>query len=365
MEIYKQEGSKYWTADFFVNGRRVRKSTKQTTRTKAMEVGTRMKDQTQRREPPTRTTVVPTLKEFMVKTFVPTIESSTLSEKSKLYYKGGWKLLSAALIDDETRLEEMRLDHITTTLADALELPHSGSNQNMALRTLRRALSMAVDNKLITAAPRVKLREEHQRTAVWDSATEALFLSKAKGLLRDVFVIIQDSGMRPDEVLRLRTKDVLWEKSLIHVPNGKTKRSTRYVPLSDRVRKILTGKVSWNEYVFPARSESGHKSHTAIEKPFRNLRKKLKLDKDLVLYSGRHTFATDILDRTGNIKLVGDLLGHASPVTTARYLHPSLKGVAGLVNDRNMTRSAEVLAGQCHIPRHSRRSAMTEVAVSC
>jgi integrase len=87
---------------------------------------------------------------------------------------------------------------------------------------------------LIVVAPKIKLREEHQRTAVWDTATEALFLSKAKGLLRDVFIIIQDSGMRPDEVLRLRQKDVLWEKALIYVPKGKTKRSTRYVPLSDR-----------------------------------------------------------------------------------------------------------------------------------
>jgi integrase len=110
------------------------------------------------------------------------------------------------LLEDETRLEDLRLDSITTTLADALELPHSGSNQNMALRTLRRALSMAVENKLIIAAPRIKLRDERQRTAVWDSATEALFLSKAKRLLRDVFIIIQDSGMRPDEVLRLRKK---------------------------------------------------------------------------------------------------------------------------------------------------------------
>jgi integrase len=97
-------------------------------------------------------------------------------------------------------------------------------------------------------------------------------------------VILMDSGMRPDEVLRLRKKDILWEKALIRVPLGKTKRSTRYVPLSDRVRDILTRRSSWNEYVFPARRKSGHKSHTAIEKPFRNLRRKLKLDQDLVLY---------------------------------------------------------------------------------
>jgi hypothetical protein len=96
MELYKQEGSKYWTADFFVHGRRVRKSTKETTRSKAMEVGMRMRDQAQRREEPRRTTAVPSLKEFMTKTFIPTIESSTLGKNSKLYYAAGWRTLSSA-----------------------------------------------------------------------------------------------------------------------------------------------------------------------------------------------------------------------------------------------------------------------------
>jgi Phage integrase family len=70
------------------------------------------------------------------------------------------------------------------------------------------------------------------------------------------------------------------------------------------------------------------------------------------LYSCRHTFAKDMLDRTGNVKLVGDLLGHASLATTARYVHPSLKLVAAIINQRNVTRQEEV-AAQCHIPRHS------------
>lgn len=71
-----------------------------------------------------------------------------------------------------------------------------------------------------------------------------------------------------------------------------------------------------NEYVFPAHSKSGHNSQTAIEKPFRNLRRTLKLDKDLVLYSGRHTFATDMLDRTGNMSWSASsaAMPHQSPL---------------------------------------------------
>ena len=55
----------------------------------------------------------------------------------------------------------------------------------------------------------------------------------------------------------------------------------------------------------------------------------------------RHSFATDMLDRTGNIVLVGKLLGHRSVTTTQRYLHPEMKGMAELVNARNAMRAAE------------------------
>lgn len=74
---------------------------------------------------------------------------------------------------------------------------------------------------------------------------------------------------------------------------------------------------------------------TAVEKPFRIARRKAKLPEEMVLYSSRHTFATDLLDRTGNLKLVADVLGHGSTVITAKYLHPAFKQVAGIVDQRN------------------------------
>jgi site-specific recombinase XerD len=84
------------------------------------------------------------------------------------------------------------------------------------------------------------------------------------------------------------------------------------------------------------RSKTGHITHTAIEKPFRQAREKAGLPSELVLYSARHSFATDLLDQTGNIKLVGDVLGHESVMTTQSYLHPSMKNLAGIVNQRNV-----------------------------
>jgi integrase/recombinase XerC len=72
------------------------------------------------------------------------------------------------------------------------------------------------------------------------------------------------------------------------------------------------------EWVFASRrkgTKTGHITHTGIEKLFRQVRETAKLPKEPVLYSARHSFATDLLDRTGDIKTVGDVLGHESRTT--------------------------------------------------
>ena len=48
-----------------------------------------------------------------------------------------------------------------------------------------------------------------------------------------------------------------------------------------------------------------------------------------------------VYDRTGNIKLVSETLGHAIVETTARYLHPSKKGLAEHVTQRKNARKGE------------------------
>ena len=347
MDVYKRKGTKHWLADFTVNGQRFRKSTGATTKAKAMEAAAELLRQAQTGGPAHKGRM-PVLSDFAGERFLPFVEASTLAEQTKTYYAGGWKILRS------TPVANMKLDAITTSVADVLEIHGSGSNQNMALRTLRRMLSLAQEYGILQAAPRIKLRKENQRTAVWDAKSEEALLKVAPQPLKDVFLICHDSGMRPDEVFTLRWDDVLWNKSLIFVREGKTKKSTRHVPLSDRVRNALRVRAekARSEWVFPAKrkkTKTGHITHTAIEKPFREARKAAKLSPELVIYSARHSFATDLLDRTGNIKLVMDVLGHKSVTTTQKYLHPALKNIAETVNARN-TDNVAILR---HSLRHS------------
>src|ERR1035441_10292838 len=99
--------------------------------------------------------------------------SGQLDLDTKRYYPGGWKLLEG------TKLAGMRIDHIGTSDAAFLTFPHSPSNGNRAFRTLSRMLRLAVEWNALRASPRIKLLEEHGRTALIESSTEALLLQHA------------------------------------------------------------------------------------------------------------------------------------------------------------------------------------------
>ncbi len=196
-----------------------------------MEVAAEIIQQAQKRHQPTRKGPAPRLVTFAEETFLPFVEASQLDPDTKRYYQNGWRLLK------KTPVAEQRIDRITTSDSEILCLPGSGSNANCGLRTLRRMLSLAKEKGVVAVAPTIKLREENERSAVYTPEQEQAFLAVAPQPLKDIFLISQDTGLRPDETVRPRVENILWDKNLIFNPDGKTKKARGIVALSDRVRR--------------------------------------------------------------------------------------------------------------------------------
>jgi Phage integrase family len=87
--------------------------------------------------------------------------------------------------------------------------------------------------------------------------------------LRTVLLIMLDSGLRPSEIFRMRWENIHWDKRLIFNPRGKSRRSRRYVPLTERMKLALLARKSRNNegWVFPSkRSHSGHITDREVSK---------------------------------------------------------------------------------------------------
>lgn len=327
MSLYKR--GNVWHYDFAVDGVRFRGSTKEPTLSRARTVESLLIAGARDRGRTILTRRVPLLSEFAVR-FFAWVEASSLEPKSKRYYSDGWQLLS------NTRLRGMRLCQISRDEVEAVRFPGSASNANRAIRTLRRMLGKAEEWRVISSAPKLKLVKEYGRSAVLDAEAELKLLAAAKQPLRDVLIVMLDTGMRPQEVFCMRWEDIDWEKLTIFVPKGKTRNARRHVAISQRLLAVLKRRCNGitSGWVFPSDSKVGHL--TTVKTAFTRARRLAGLDSSVVLYTARHTFATNTLAATGNLALLMRAMGHSNAQTAMIYQHPSLELVREAVDSRNL-----------------------------
>lgn len=242
----KQRG-KYWHYEFMWRGKRYWGSTKETKESRAKtHLSVRMAE-IRNGSAGREWKEAPELRELSVR-FLEfnknQVRADQLAPGSEKNYSSGWKLL------EKTPLAKMPIDLITRSVVMEIGFPGGPSNGNMAIRTLSRMLNLAVEWKMMQVSPKLKRLEEHGRKELIESSCEGLLLELAPQPLRDILFIMMDTGMRPEEAMRLRWENVRWERRVVLVPYGKTMRSERYVPLSDRVCRLLRLRQTEREQLF-------------------------------------------------------------------------------------------------------------------
>ena len=116
------------------------------------------------------------------------------------------------------------------------------STINCGLRTLRRALHLAVEWGKLDRMPKLALAKgERQRDRVLTDAEITLYLDNCRQPWKDAATVILGAGMRPGEVYGLRWEFVLLNGSrgLIQVSEGKSKAARRMLPTIPDLFRVL------------------------------------------------------------------------------------------------------------------------------
>jgi integrase len=204
---------------------------------------------------------------------------------------------------------------------------------NNSLRTLRRALHLAKDWKLIAQVPKISmLPGERIREFVFteDGLTAFLDAIPKFNMLHLLVPVLVDTGLRLSEALNLTWETVSFTpkdgatRGYVQVLKGKSKYAPRYVPLTGRARAYLKEceKRSKCQWVFTSASRRRMSRHWASEQ-FREIRDKLGLPWDCVIHSCRHTFCTNLGERGVDAFQIQKLAGHSSITISQRYVHPT------------------------------------------
>jgi len=140
---------------------------------------------------------------------------------------------------------------------------------------------------------------------------------------RALLELMYSSGLRVSELCHLRWRDLDLAEGLVSVL-GKGNRQ-RLVPVGSHARRALaewrTGtRAADDAWVFPGRHGSPISSR-AIQIRIRELAKRQGLFKRVHPHLMRHSFASHVLESSGDLRGVQELLGHADISTTQIYTH--------------------------------------------
>ena len=144
-------------------------------------------------------------------------------------------------------------------------------------------------------------------------------------LARDAAVLglLYGCGLRISEALGLERRDIEGKRDVITVTGKGNK--TRMVPLLPQVGNLVATYVAICPYDLPADGplfvgvKGGPLSPRIIQLAVARLRGALGLPDSATPHALRHSFATHLLARGGDLRAIQELLGHASLSTTQVY----------------------------------------------
>lgn len=246
--------------------------------------------------------------------------ASTIARLTEAF---GEKRLTSISIRD---LEEYKTDRLKTVKIVSV-------NRELAL--LRAMLNHAVRRRYLDVSPfsfgekLIDIGAEDSRFVTISDAEEEALLAQCEGEsrrhLKALIIAAVESGCRLGELLRLRWSDVNFANNTFWATSYKGANMTRReVPLTARTRAALLSlrkKPSINSFRKEDMDETlvfGIADN--VRKSFNAARHAAGLD-HLHFHDLRHTAATRLANAKMNAALIGQILGHKNPKTTARYIN--------------------------------------------
>lgn len=340
MSVYRREG--IWQSELLIDGKRYRKSLGITTTKKdARTLEAAWKTEILMGEAGLAPRKGPTVAIYGSE-FLQYCVGQVKPRSYKMYIQS-WKH-----VEDFKPLAAARLDEVDAPLVEKFANHLVGQQLKVAtvngiLRTFRRALFIAFKLKHLNREPRgiVSLRRgERVREYVVSETDEKRLLEwvaprgrmrrvgAGDEMMRSVITFAIDSGLRADELVRLKWDDVESTDApiAIHVREGKTKQARRRVPLTRRAARVLeTVKEAAREgvpHVF-TRYEGRHPlTNEYVSARFREMRVALNIPEECCFHSLRHTAATRMGAAGASPFVLCKLFGWSDIKIAARYCHP-------------------------------------------
>src|SRR5476651_1061438 len=230
-----------------------------------------------------------------------------------------------------------------------LHLSETGAsicNRNRIMTGLRFLLRVTL-RRLDLAAEIYHIREPQTIPQVMSRDETRRLLAVATSLkARVALSLCYGCGLRAGEVVRLKVKHIDSAQRIIRIEQSKG-RKDRNVMLSpetvDLLRQWWKARRGFDattpvqeRWLFPGRRPGKPMTTRQLSRLFHEAADAAGIRKGVTLHALRHSFATHLLERGTDIRIIQALLGHDKLDTTARYARVATGMIAGIASPLDM-----------------------------
>jgi len=214
-------------------------------------------------------------------------------------------------------------------------------NRNQIMTGLRFLFRVTL-RRLDLAGEIYHLREPQKIPQVMSPDETRRLLAVANSLkVRVLLSLGYGCGLRAGEVVRLKVKHIDSAQKIIRIEQSKG-RKDRNVMLSPEMLDLLrqwwkarpsrydAATPAQERWLFPGIRHGKPMTTRQLSRLFHEAAEAAGIKKSVTLHSLRHSFATHLLERGTDIRIIQALLGHDKLDTTARYTRVATGMIAGI-----------------------------------
>jgi site-specific recombinase XerD len=214
-------------------------------------------------------------------------------------------------------------------------------NRNRIMTGLRFLLRVTL-RRLDLANEVYHIREPQKIPLVMSPDETRRLLAVASNLkVRTLLSLGYGGGLRASEVVRLKVKHIDSAQKIIRIEQSKG-RKDRNIMLSPETLDLLrkwwkvrpsrydAGAPVAERWLFPGNKHGKPMTTRQLSRLFHQAADAAGIKKAVTLHALRHSFATHLLERGTDIRIIQALLGHNKLDTTARYTRVATGMIAGI-----------------------------------
>lgn len=217
-----------------------------------------------------------------------------------------------------TYLDDIAPTHIQQLINKKVEEGCKPNGINRQLSYLKSSFKFAADTyhekyrKLYDAVKPLRVREEYIPQILSTEELQRFFKTCPEQHI-PYFSLLAYTGIRKSELERLRWEDIFFDKNLIVIQGATKSGRLRTVAMHEELRSILEPLKQENSLVVGPNQNA--------RRVYQRILKKAGISKNVTIHGLRHSFATALLEVSGDLRLVQSQLGHSRVTVTERYTH--------------------------------------------